>query len=48
MSADGGFYLGTDLKDKTFYGFRLNVNTGDCNIEVIGIDATRLLHQDNC
>lgn len=35
MSADGGFYLGTDLKNKTFYGFRLYVETGDCNIEVI-------------
>ena len=23
-----GFYEGTDLADKTFYGFRLNVDTG--------------------
>lgn len=30
-----GFYEGTDLADKTFYGFRLNVDTGHLNIEVI-------------
>jgi hypothetical protein len=35
MAADGGFYLGTDLKNKTFYGFREIVSTGQCLIEII-------------
>lgn len=30
-----GFYEGTDLADKTFYGFRLNPDNGGLNIEVI-------------
>ena len=35
MSADGGFYLGTDLKNKTFYGFRLINATGQLDIDTI-------------
>jgi hypothetical protein len=31
-----GFYEGTDLGDKTFYGFRFDAATGNLNIEVIG------------
>lgn len=31
-----GFYDGTDLGDKTFYGFRLDAATGNLNIEIIG------------
>jgi hypothetical protein len=30
-----GFYEGTDLANKTFYGFRLFQNTGDLNVDVI-------------
>ena len=30
-----GLYEGTDLADKTFYGFRLNLDTGHLNVEVI-------------
>jgi hypothetical protein len=31
-----GFYEGTDLADKTLYGFRLDAATGNLNIEIIG------------
>ena len=31
-----GFYEGSDLADKTFYGFRLNLDTGHLNVEIIG------------
>lgn len=31
-----GLYEGTDLADKTFYGFRLNLDTGHLNVEIIG------------
>jgi hypothetical protein len=30
-----GFYEGTDLADKTFYGFRFNPDTGGLEVEVI-------------
>jgi hypothetical protein len=30
-----GFYSGTDLADKTFYGFKLNPDTGKLSLEVI-------------
>ena len=30
-----GFYEGTDLADKVFYGFRLDPDTGNLNIEVL-------------
>lgn len=30
-----GIYEGTDLVDKTFYGFRLNPDDGGLNVEVI-------------
>ena len=30
-----GFYEGTDLADKTFYGFRLDPATGNLNVEKI-------------
>jgi hypothetical protein len=30
-----GFYEGTDLADKTFYGFRFNPDTGNLEVEII-------------
>lgn len=30
-----GFYEGSDLADKTFYGFRLDPATGNLNVEII-------------
>ena len=30
-----GFYEGSDLADKSFYGFRLDPDTGNLNIEII-------------
>lgn len=30
-----GFYEGSDLVDKTFYGFRLNPDNGQLTVEVI-------------
>ena len=30
-----GFYEGSDLADKTFYGFRYNPKTGHLDVEVI-------------
>lgn len=35
-----GFYTGTDLADKTFYGFRLIEATGDLNIDIINDGVT--------
>lgn len=36
-----GFYEGSDLADKTFYGFRLDPDTGNLNIEIISpMDGT--------
>jgi hypothetical protein len=43
---DGGFYSGTDLADKTFYGFRLDPNTGNLNIEIINDGSVVALPQD--
>lgn len=31
----GGIYTGTAYGDKTFYGFKLDHDTGDCTIEII-------------
>lgn len=31
----GGFYTGTDLANKTFYGFRLTQETGNLDVDVI-------------
>ena len=42
-----GFYEGTDLADKTFYGFRLNNQTGHLDIEVINDGSPVVLPQDN-
>lgn len=38
--SDGGIYTGTDLADKTAYGFRQNLATGHLNVEIIGIEDT--------
>lgn len=40
-----GFYDGTDLANKTFYGFRQIAETGDLNIEVINDGSTVSLPQ---
>lgn len=42
----GGFYTGTDLADKVFYGFRLNPDTGNLNIEILDGDTPVSLPQD--
>jgi hypothetical protein len=34
-----GFYEGTDLADKVFYGFRLDPDTGNLNVEVLDGDT---------
>jgi hypothetical protein len=43
-----GFYEGSDLANKTFYGFRLDPDTGNLNVEVIN-DGTSavVLPQDD-
>ena len=41
----GGFYTGTDLRDKTFYGFKLIQATGDFNIDIINDGSTVRLPQ---
>ncbi len=41
-----GFYEGTDLADKTFYGFRLNPADGGLNIEIINDGSPVALPQD--
>jgi hypothetical protein len=38
-----GFYEGTDLADKTFYGFRFNPDTGNLEIEVINDESPVVL-----
>lgn len=43
----GGFYEGTDLADKVFYGFRLNPDDGNLNIEILDGDTPVSLPQDN-
>lgn len=35
LPLEGGVYDGTDLADKVFYGFLLNNNTGDLNIQIV-------------
>lgn len=42
-----GFYEGTDLANKTFYGFRLDVDSGNLNIEIINDGSLVALPQDN-
>lgn len=42
----GGFYTGTDLADKVFYGFRMNPDNGGLNIEVLDGDTPVSLPQD--
>ena len=42
----GGFYEGTDLADKVFYGFRLNPDDGGLVIEVLDGDTPISLPQD--
>lgn len=42
-----GFYEGSDLSDKTFYGFRLNPDTGNLNIEVINDGSVVSLPQEH-
>lgn len=34
----GGIYEGTDLADKTFYGFKLNAASGNLTIDIINSD----------
>jgi hypothetical protein len=34
----GGFYTGSDLATKVFYGFRMNPNTGNLDIEILDGD----------
>jgi hypothetical protein len=43
-----GFYEGSDLSNKTFYGFRLDPDTGNLNVEIIN-DGTSavVLPQDD-
>jgi hypothetical protein len=42
-----GFYTGTDLADKVFYGFRLNPDTGDLVVEVLDGDLPVSLPQSD-
>lgn len=43
-----GFYEGSDLADKTFYGLRLDNATGDLNVEIINDGETPVvLPQEN-
>lgn len=42
-----GFYEGTDLVDKVFYGFRLDPDTGNLNIEILDGDTLVSLPQDD-
>ncbi len=42
-----GFYEGTDLANKTFYGFRLDADSGNLNIEIINDGSLVALPQDN-
>lgn len=41
-----GFYEGSDLADKTFYGFRFNPDDGGLVIEVINDGSPVVLPQD--
>jgi hypothetical protein len=40
-----GFHEGTDLANKTFYGFKLIQSTGDLNVDVINDGSTVSLPQ---
>jgi len=42
-----GFYEGSDLADKTFYGFRLDLATGNLNVEKINDGSPVSLPQDD-
>lgn len=41
-----GIYEGTDLADKTFYGFRLDAATGNLNFEITRGESTVVIPQD--
>jgi len=41
-----GFHEGTDLANKTFYGFRLIQRTGDLNVDIINDGSTVSLPQN--
>ena len=41
-----GQYDGTDLVDKVFYGFRLDPDTGNLNIEILDGDTPVSLPQE--
>lgn len=41
-----GFYDGTDLVDKVFYGFRMNPDDGGLNVEVLDGDTPVSLPQE--
>lgn len=41
----GGFYEGTDLANKTLYGFRLIQETGNLDIDIISGDGVVSLPQ---
>jgi len=41
------FYEGTDLADKTFYGFRLNPDDGGLVVEMINDGSPVVLPQDD-
>jgi len=40
-----GFHTGTDLADKTFYGFKFIQATGDLNVDIINDGSTVNLPQ---
>tara|TARA_B110000305_G_C19381662_1_gene609930 strand:+ start:798 stop:1028 length:231 start_codon:yes stop_codon:yes gene_type:complete len=40
-----GFYIGSDLGDKTFYGFRLDADSGNLDVEVINDGTPVVLPQ---
>lgn len=42
-----GLYNGTDLADKTFYGFRLNPDNGNLDVEKINDGSPVVLPQEN-
>ena len=42
-----GLYEGTDLADKVFYGFRLDPDTGNLNVEILDGDTPVSLPQDS-
>lgn len=42
-----GFYEGNDFANKTFYGFRLDPDSGNLNIEIINDGSVVALPQDN-